>query len=273
MPFRAESLKEKSKESNPLETLRACARPVIFETGIPEAPFSTTGTGFIVAYQKSLFVVTARHVVGDYPVSKLLVFPWDRAKQPIRFTNWTFVEVTQGDESDEHASDILIVHAEGQSLSRNDARKSQTLIFHQPKAEDWFRDRFTSKFFLCGYPSIKSSVDYFRVEINTVQMFFSGSYARPTPYSGLCHELDIENPLSLENYTGLSGSPVFCVEGFGSKVRFCGMALRGTVKSGRIHFVEADVILDALHRAQQRVSNEAIINMGTKDWSSRHAKR
>lgn len=47
--------------------LRQCARTMVFETGNADAPFSVSGTGFIVGFRNFIFVLTARHVVLDWP--------------------------------------------------------------------------------------------------------------------------------------------------------------------------------------------------------------
>jgi len=239
-----------------LDHLRQCARPVVFETGIPDAPFSIAGTAFLVGFHRTFFVLTARHVVGDWPVQRLMVFPSDRSKQGLRLSEWWHVK---DDENEPDSSDILLVRAEVRDIPKSIRRSSHLLHLTPPNVTEWFEDRHNSTFFIFGYPTAVNEADYARAQIKTQQFFLHGTYIGPSVAHG-CHEVRLQNPLALADFNGLSGSPVFSLRSeiaIPRQPTFCGMALRGSASSGRIHFLEASIILLALQEAidtQQRLA-------------------
>ncbi len=199
-------------------------------------------------------MVTARHVVRDWPVHRLLVFPSDRSKEGLRLSDWWNVE---DGESEPDSSDILLVRAELANVPKYIRRSSHLLHLTPPSVSEWVNDRHSSTFFLFGYPTAVNEADYARSQIKTRQFFLHGTYVGPSVANG-CHELLLKNPLDLADFNGLSGSPVFCLRNEIAVPRqptFCGMALRGTAGSSRVHFLEASIILLALQEAidaQQR---------------------
>lgn len=67
-----------------------------------------------------------------------------------------------------------------------------------------------------------------------------------------CFELNIEDAYSTYDFNGLSGFPVFSYprtlkDSF--HPNFCGMVLRGTKESGRLHFLDSRVIRHAIEIA------------------------
>ena len=231
-----------------LDHLRQCARPMVFETGIRSAAFSIAGTAFLVGFHRALFVITARHVVRDWPVHKLVVYPSDRSRNGLRLSDWWHVE---DDENEPDSSDLFLVCAELTNVPKSIRKSSHLLHLTPPHVSDWFKDRHSATFFTFGYPKVVNEADYAKSQIKTQQFFLRGTYVGPS-VSGGCHELLLRNPLDLPDFNGLSGSPVFCLRNevaAPTQPTFCGMALRGTSSSGRMHFLEASVILLALQEA------------------------
>ena len=78
----------------------------------------------------------------------------------------------------------------------------------------------------------------------------TGTFVEPSIESS-CYELDLRNPRQLDDFNGMSGSPVFChVSAMRpSQPVLAGMLLRGTASSGRAHFLEFERILAALQSA------------------------
>ena len=82
----------------------------------------------------------------------------------------------------------------------------------------------------------------------------------------------VQNPLDFETFSGFSGSPVlsleerFCSE---PAMRFCGIAIAGTPASGRVFFLEAEVVADLLRVSIRRLKKfglEATSNSCTVAW-------
>lgn len=233
-----------------LSALRACVRPVMFETGIPGYPYATAGSAFLLAYQARVFVLTAKHVVSDYPVERLLVFPSEQSRTPLRISDYYRIDAGN---SGEDVEDFLVIETDVGSLTPEE-RKSRHLIHLTPSADAWHEWKFTAQFFLIGYPSPKSHVDYERSVIHTGQVLMVGRYVTPFA-SPLCHELLVEDPHSLSTFSGLSGCPVFSLSerlALPSDLTLCGMALRGTPASKKVYFLESAVLRAALERAVRR---------------------
>jgi hypothetical protein len=202
-----------------------------------------------VGFGRGLYIVTARHVVGASPIERLLVFPADRSRTPLRFSEWWNLA---DDPNYPDLSDLLLIRAEIGAIPRKDRRRSHLLNLIPRKCSAWFEHRHSSKFFLFGYPRDHNWVDYEEQEIKTNQFLLPAQY-RGDSISPGCHELAVENPLGLRDFSGLSGSPVCSLPfsiGAPASPHFCGIAVRGGVESGQVHFVPASVILSALKDAE-----------------------
>ncbi len=229
-----------------MSALRACVRPVIFETGVEGTPYTVMGTAFLVAFDARVFVLTARHVVREWPIEKLVVFPADRSHTPFHMTECFRIST---DLPGEDVEDFLVIEVNVASLDAEERRTSR-LIHLTPSADDWLHSRFSASFFLIGYPEAKNYVDYEEFVIHTGQVVLPGGYAAASSLPH-CHVLAVENPLSLPSFSGFSGCPVFSLVprvGIPSDLTFAGMVLRGTAGSGRVHFLEAAVLRRALER-------------------------
>ena len=231
---------------SPLMPLRACARPVVFETGLSTTPFSMAGTAFLVGFDRKIFIVTARHVVREHPPDRLLIFPTDGAPKPLTISQWWRIE-DEEDEPDD--SDLLLIQATVKGLSSALRRRSQLIHLTPPDASRWFPLRYTSRFFTFGFPTHLGSVDYDGKNIKPEQVFLEGNYSDAATTGNHVHAIRVRNPLALPSFDGLSGSPVFSLEnviGRGGPPTFCGMALRGGTGAGVVHFLDAAVIMRAL---------------------------
>lgn len=87
-----------------------------------------------------------------------------------------------------------------------------------------------------GYPSESNFIEYDNREINNTRSVLRAIY-RGRSISEHCHELIIDSSIKLENYDGLSGSPIFHMKQLNrnkqAKALLVGMLLRGTALSGR----------------------------------------
>jgi len=159
-----------------LRALRACARPVIFETGLPDFPYATVGSAFLLGYEARVFVLTAKHVVADHPLEKLLVFPSEHSRTPLYISNYHRIEAGY---SGDDVEDFLVIEADIGSLT-SEERKSSHLIHLTPTADAWQELKSNAQFFLIGYPSPKSHVDYESSVIHTGQVLMVGRYVGPS---------------------------------------------------------------------------------------------
>lgn len=237
-----------------LDSLRRCARPVVFETGIDGFPCSTAGTAFIIGFRQSVFVLMPQHVVNNWPVEKIVIFPSWTSQYTFRYLNWWRVAITP---EDPDTSDLLIIKADLSDISSAERADIRLLNLNSLENLTWYDERHDSQFFLCGFPSSGSEgVDYSTLEIKMSQYFMEGVYVDASPIS-CAHIIKVDNPLSLGHFSGLSGSPVFSCRRdckTGAPPRFCGMAVRGTASSGHVHFLEVEFLIEALTEIESQDS-------------------
>jgi len=143
--------------------------------------------------------------------------------------------------------DFVIIDADISKLPPHE-RQGGRLILINDRVVDWWPDRWNSKYFFFGFPSTHAAVDYTAEEIHNAQCFFAADYVGPS-VSMECHELRFANPMNVSAIDGMSGSPVFCMPhsfGGSAQIYFCGMLLRGTVNSGRAHFLDSRVLAESM---------------------------
>jgi len=221
----------------------------MFETGIDDAPYSGIGTCFLVKLRRHLFLVTARHVVEGMSLDQLLVFPNDETDESIPFAE--AFSVTNRNPIDLDFSDLVLVRIHLGNLMI--AEQSQMHVIDLEKASDsWRNAPFDHRFVLFGYPNESRKVDYDGFKIMSTQRILVARFSGAIP-SSYCYELDIEDFNGVDDLNGLSGSPVISWSrtiGNHFHPSFCGMVLRGTKASGKVHFLDAGVLRKALEIAK-----------------------
>jgi hypothetical protein len=230
-----------------MRSLRRLVRPVIFETGCPDFPLSTAGTAFLLSSGSKTFVITAKHVVGAYPPDRLRVYQSDHSETPLAVKDFYRINASEpGGETE----DLLVLEVEPAPLAEQDAEVS---IHIEPMADAWHEFKDTAQYFLIGYPEPKSFVDYEDSVIHSGQVLIAGRYSRPAASAPYCHDLLVDNPLSIPNFSGFSGAPVFSLHdrvAMPSVLAFCGLALQGTVASGLVRFLDCTIVqaaMDEIH--------------------------
>jgi hypothetical protein len=221
---------------------------VLFETELAEAPFATCGTAFLVGFGRSVYLITARHVVRDFPAERLHIRAADDSVDTIPFTRWFVLPPNPDDD----VSDLYLMRIDLANMPAAD-RKSATLLNLTTPQRDWFASRGSAQFFLFGYPVTASDVNFDLGTVTTSQYFLSAHYVGPS-IGQECHELCFANPLALTDLNGMSGSPVFCQIsslGVSGLPIFAGMALRGSVLSKRVHLLGSSRIIAALEAAEK----------------------
>ena len=242
-----------------MRSLRRLVRAVIFETGCSDCPLSTAGTAFLLSSGPKTFVITAKHVVGDYPPDRLRVYQSDHTATPLPIRD--FFRVNAGEPGGE-VEDLLVLEVEPISRDQQDAEVS---ICIDPMADAWHEFKDTAHYFLIGYPEPMSFVDYEESVIHSGQVLLAGRYVGISAGLPHCHDLRVDNPLAVSNFSGFSGAPVFSLHdrlAMPSILAFCGMALQGTASSGLARFLDCTIIqsvMDEVHQPalQRRIHRDA----------------
>ena len=240
-----------------IDRLALSVQPLVFETGIEDFPYSTRGTVFLVGYEGKPYVLTARHALNPEDPVPICVFPSDTSHRLIPLKDVFFV--SRSDESEDFV-DLAAIAIDTMGITHPEVAQAR-LIDLALACGDWKSYASGAQFFVLGYPEERSIVSYETQELRTDRMALFGRYGGPSSLPHL-HLLRVSDSLVLKTFSGLSGGPVFAwIERPEQRPVpvLCGMALRGTPDSGLIHFLDRDVLLDALavkRRLEQKVTQE-----------------
>lgn len=232
----------------PLEVLAKLARsvqPLVFETGIEESPYSISGTVFLVGYDGHHYVLTARHSLNPENMYPICIFPSDTSQHIIPLKDVFFVPK---EECAEDFVDLAVIAIDVSHITQEEVARA-TLIDFARASGDWKVDSQNAEFVVLGYPIDHSLVDYENQTLHTDRAILHAKYVGPSTSNPHLHEIEISEPYELTTFSGFSGSPIFAWAsrpGAPTAPVLCGMAIRGSSKSGRIHFLDQSVLLDAL---------------------------
>lgn len=226
-----------------IRTVSGAVQPLVFETGIAEAPYSTAGTAFLVGHKRRAFVVTARHLLRPEALTPLCIFPSDISRCLIPLQDVFYLPIENV--SDDFA-DFAIIEID---RARLDAETLEASVINLALAEyDWLTVRETSRFVALGYPLEHSFVDYERELVTTKRFALQGKYAgaASSPY---LHEILVEGQIGLRAFRGFSGGPVFSwheYEPGRARIALCGMLVKGSIESRCVRFIEWSLIRKAI---------------------------
>lgn len=230
--------------SDALSRLAASVQPLVFETGLPDFPYSTLGTTFLVGYEGRAFVLTARHSLYPDNLSPVCIFPSDFSQRLLPLKDVFFVSK---DYVAEAFMDLAVIEIDIANIADAEIGEAR-LIDLQLASGGWLSLSESSDFVVIGYPEEHSLVNYDQKTIATERVVLQGRYLGPSSLPYL-HELEILDTLSLTTFSGFSGAPVFAWtehSGLPAQISLCGMVLRGAPSSRRIHFLDRSILLDAL---------------------------
>lgn len=231
----------------PPEVIAKLARsvqPLVFETGRAEFPYSTSGTVFLVGYEGEPFILTARHSLNPENLGPICIFPSDTSYRIIPLKDVFFVP---RDEESEDFVDLAVIAIDTARISHSEVAQA-TLIDLALASGDWESDVGNAEFFTLGYPEDHSFVECDSQTLHTDRVTLRARYVGPSimPY---LHEIEISDQHALSTFRGFSGSPVFAWmqhPGVAPKTLLCGMVILGSSQSGKMHFLDRSVLLDAL---------------------------
>jgi hypothetical protein len=227
-----------------LSRLAASVQPLVFETGVPEFPYATKGTVFLVGYKGRAFVLTARHALNPDSLSPVCILPSDTSRRILPLDDVFYVSETLI--PDDYV-DLAVIEIDVTSIQHAELAQAR-LIDLALASGDWLPHSHSSEFVILGFPEEHSFVDYAEEEIRTVRIAMVGRYCGSSSIAHL-HELEIVDGPPLSTYDGFSGSPVFAFTSQPDgniEIALCGMALRGTATSRRVHFLDRSMLLSAL---------------------------
>jgi hypothetical protein len=224
------------------ENFCKCVHALVFETGLPEVPWTVAGSGFLVEHQLRFFLLTARHALRPDALHPICIKAPSGKTMAIRDVFYVPAE----DASDEFF-DLAILEIDRQQAIREcrDARILPLAI----ATGDWKGSMFASEFLVVGFPNEHSWVEYELREVAMGLVELRARYAGPTASEAI-HELRVFEPPPLQSFSGFSGAPVFMWKrhmGAESQLLLCGMAIQGTIESALVRFIDVSTILELLN--------------------------
>lgn len=158
-----------------IKNVSVAVQPLVFETDIEAAPYSTAGTAFLVGHAGRAFVVTARHLLRPEALTPLCIFPSDTSRRLLPLRDIFHLPVQHV--SDDFA-DFAVIEIDRAGL---DAETKEASVIDLALAEnEWHSVREVSRFVVLGYPIEHAFVDYERELVSTKCFALRGKYAGPS---------------------------------------------------------------------------------------------
>lgn len=230
------------------------SRPVLYEHKGADFSYWGKGSSFLIANSHNYYWVTAAHVIENMSgsLNSLRIFPSDNSRISLPFNEQYLVN--RGIVEDEDYKDILMLRI---NLHEFDASGDAPLIAQDIEKGLMEAEQLKPNdvLWIIGYPSENNWIDYDARKIRNTRSVIRAVYKGNSVLEH-CHEMNFSTSIKLNNYDGLSGSPVFYMNQLvqdGEIIEFpmlVGMLLRGTAPSKIGHFVSARVIKNILSIAE-----------------------
>jgi hypothetical protein len=229
-----------------LRQVLQCVQPIFFEDGFEDYEYSCGGTFFYVKYHNKYLAVTAKHCLRDRRFDTIRLLRPSATKEKAFIPIEMISEIEEPQVSSCDWADLVFINLSEGALTKAD------------KAASWFLDCDTlgrlethltkgDNLGTKGYPYYARGIDYEKGIIKMGAVAWSGTYA------GVGHEANIHKCKfskldGIPDLNGFSGAPVFKILQTSQITAywFVGVILRGTVQSGTAHFVDHNVVFQAL---------------------------
>jgi len=228
-----------------VDDLLQCSKPLLFSNNDDDYPYSMHGTVFLSRYGVRYFGITAQHNLRGRVHESVTIRLQARGRDfvPLKAVHWP--PIAPADQEWDF-KDFQIFEIESRMVSPADLRSNHFLDLGY-FAHLRLALKTSALLVLRGYPSEKNWIDYatkvIRTQSFSPQARFSGD--SELRHCGLITDIE---PNSVENFDGMSGSPVFQIEQLpgGLGYLFAGVLIRAGRRSRRGRFIYASVIFKAL---------------------------
>ena len=132
-----------------LENILEAVKPVLYDTGNDDIPYSGCGTCFLALHNKQTYIVTAKHVVNGNPGESLMVFPNKHTELSIPLNSCVTIE--NPDPSDNDYSDIVVYRIDHEALHIESGSIMRTVDFSKCDVH-WRTRHLESDYFPIGFP-------------------------------------------------------------------------------------------------------------------------
>lgn len=239
-------LPAESSKLDPLSDEYVCfARAVCSNTKHEDYPVQRIGSGVVVAYEGDFYLMTARHVFSNNHASPTdVVVPLGKTGVTWWPTNACMhLDATQPFDDDNTFADLAVYSME----TSQDVRSAITEYDYLPFPSQ-LELTPNQQLFAFGYPDVGSELDIEGRKLIATLTMVEGNYIGKTQFTGL-HVFESEH-LKKINPNGMSGGPVTIVDHLRiGRHLLAGILIQGGGNSGRLHFVHASMLLEALRFA------------------------
>lgn len=232
----------------------AC-RPVLFEQDDEYAPYWGKGSSILIANSNHYYWVTAEHVIKSMGGSSdsVRIFPCEASRISLPFNEQYKIE-NEHNENDDY-KDLFVIRVDLDEFIKNgDAPiTAQDIDVGVIPAESINK---AARLQVIGYPAESRAVDYDDFKIKYKREIINAEYTGKSNENN-CHTLKMSDSVQINDYDGLSGSPVFYMKETVKDGRIViyplltGLLLRGSAESRVCHFVSVNVLLNIIEKAEE----------------------
>lgn len=230
-----------------IEQLSRSIVPVVSEhDDMEETRYSIGGTAFLVRYKDRLVSITAKHVIANCHSDPTRL----RIRSAAGGTSFLPLKnILVANEYGAHG-DIALIEIDQDLLNERLQKEICPILLDDFHSFNRY-DNKKSMFWIRGYPSCISDIDYDATQMRFQGFVAEASYKCPS-HDSFCHTIHFGDLSGVESLNGLSGSPVFHFMKVDSQeimhYNFAGMLIRGTKESQLGHFIDSYAIYAALEK-------------------------
>jgi len=225
-------------------------RPVLFEIEDGDYAYFGLGSSALFSSAANIYWVTAKHVIENQrqDINSVRVFPSESSRRSIPFEVLLKIEE---DPNDSDYADLFIAQ-----VNNAEFQISGDAIITAQRFDDGLLPSsklcFGDELFVVGFPGASRAIDYEEFKIKYQRSIYVGKYAGKAIMQH-CHKISFSRDHGLNDFNGLSGSPVYKMLLISNIVQplVVGILLRGTASSSSGYFVESDVLHYAIQKSEK----------------------
>jgi hypothetical protein len=233
------------------QDIRLAVRPILYDTGYNNVPYSFSGTMFVVAYLERCFGVTCRHVLGKDGIHHLIVF---EAADPVKGMTPLLIRGLHRIDSPDlgELNDIAVIEFDP-SVTVPRFRSE----IYDLRLSSALRSDPAHRLRICGYLNEKGRIDYDGKVIQAGLCDITCTNLGPLSADPHINQaIATYRNLDFSSFDGISGSPVFNLNMgvlTGMVVR-AGLKEDGTASIWYIEIYHIFKILEAVYRGSTNAS-------------------
>ena len=227
-----------------------CSRKLLFENDNEEHPITGQGSGFLAYHNENLYFLTTKHAMGNYQPEQLMILYHPEKNDCIPILDICSPKQTEG--VNEKCMDFVIC-----SLEEEADKESLYSDFRPYTIKDSQINGTPPSqgcFVLNGFSNRKSNIDPESKHIFQQSIAIVGDATGRSRMKN-CHEVKIRDTSNIEDIGGMSGSPLFWLDGISAPNNhfLSGMLIEQQVDTTLVHYIESEVIIAFLKLIEKNI--------------------